>query len=239
MKAILYTILATGIIGTANAQNNKKETIEGNGKIINRTVSVKSFDALDAEGVFEIKLIQGNNESVFLEGDENLLEYITVHNEGTKLIIDMDKLKDKNVNYKTKNKLKVSVTFRNVKAMEFKTVGDVASSGELKFDNLLINHQGVGTLNITLTANTISLKNKGVSDIILTGKATQATIKNSGVGSIKAGNLAVQSMNIQNSGVGSAEVNVEKDVKVRSSGLGSVKNKGAAPIPRKMKTAVI
>jgi hypothetical protein len=40
-------------------------------------------------------------------------------------------------------------------------------------------------------------------------------------------------MNIENTGVGNAEVNAEKDLKVKDSFLGKVKNKGGATV-RKM-----
>ena len=58
------------------------------------------------------------------------------------------------------------------------------------------------------------------------------TIKNSGVGSIQAAGFIVQKMDIDNSGVGSAEVNAEKELKVKDSFLGKVVNKGNAPTKR-------
>lgn len=240
MKKIVCTLAITcGLISAANAQDKKQETIEGNGKLETKNVSVKSFDALSASGIFELKMSQGSAESVKLEGDENLLEYIAVHNDGSKLVIDMDKLKNKNVNFKTKNKLKVYVTFRKLKNMDLSMVGNVNSNDQLAFDDLDINNKGVGNLDLNLSANSVSLKNKGVGNVTLSGKANSATIMNTGVGSLKAGNFAVQSMNIENTGVGSAEINAEKDVKVRSSGIGSVKNKGAAPMPRKNRASVV
>src|SRR4051812_3067900 len=65
MRKIVLTSLA-GILlaGAAGAQEKKSETIEGNGKIVTRDVSVSSFDALKASGVYELKLSQGNKETV-------------------------------------------------------------------------------------------------------------------------------------------------------------------------------
>jgi hypothetical protein len=58
------------------------------------------------------------------------------------------------------------------------------------------------------------------------------------VGSVKAGDFIVQTLDINNIGVGSAEVNAAKELKVKDSFLGKVTNKGAAPI-RKMNKVVI
>jgi hypothetical protein len=62
----------------------------------------------------------------------------------------------------------------------------------------------------------------------LSGKADDVTIVSKSVGSINASNFEVQKMDIENTGVGSAEVNASKELVVKDSFLGKVKNKGAA-----------
>src|SRR5687768_2165758 len=92
------------VAGTVQAQDKDQKTIEGNGKLVTRTVDVKSFDALKASGVYELRLSQGATESVKIEADENLQELFHVRNDGSKLVIEMDKLK--NTNLKSKNKMR-------------------------------------------------------------------------------------------------------------------------------------
>ena len=74
-KFLLVSLAGLLITSLTHAQNekndNKKETIEGNGKMVTRDVSVSSFDALQASGVYELKLSQGSKESVKIEADEN------------------------------------------------------------------------------------------------------------------------------------------------------------------------
>ena len=68
-KFLLTSLAALFLAGLVHAQNdkndNKRETIEGNGKSVTREVPVSSFNALQASGVYELKLSQGN---IFLEG---------------------------------------------------------------------------------------------------------------------------------------------------------------------------
>jgi hypothetical protein len=186
---------------------------------------------LKASGVYELKLIQGNKETVKIEADENLQEYFSVKNEGNKLVIDMDKLK--NINLKNKGKMKVYVTFKKLKELDLSTVGNVGSDDHLSFDDLDLSTHSVGNVDLKLTANKLELDNQSVGNVKLSGKAQDAVIKNSGVGNLNAGTFVVQTMNIENTGVGSAEVNADKNLKVKDSFLGKVKNKGAAT-PRKM-----
>jgi len=234
-KRLIFTLLAlSALSGMAIAQDNKekkRETIEGNGKITTRDVTVSSFDALKASGIYELKLSQGNKESVRVEADENLQEYISVRNDGNRLVIDMDKMKNKD--FKSNSKLKVYVTFKNLKELDLGMVGNVESEEQLSFDNLNLKTGSVGNVDLKLTASTLDLRNAGVGNLTLSGKAQNAVVKNTGVGKLQAGKLLVQTMNIENTGVGSAEVNAEKDLKVKDSFLGKVSNKGKAA-PRRM-----
>ena len=69
MRKILAGIaLVAACAGTVNAQNNKN-VLEGNGKSVTRDVAVQSFSKLKASGVYELKLSQGDKESVRIEAD--------------------------------------------------------------------------------------------------------------------------------------------------------------------------
>lgn len=224
------------VAGASVAQDKDQKTIEGNGKLVTRTVDVKSFDALKASGVYELKLLQGTTESVKIEADENLQELFHVSNEGSRLIIEMEKLK--NTNLKSKNKMRVYVTFKNLKELELSTVGNVSSEKRLAFNDLDFRNKSVGNVDLDLTANNINVENKSVGNVELSGKAETAVFTNKGVGNFKAGNFVVQTVEIDNSGIGSAEVNAEKQLKVNDNMMGKVKNKGAAPVRKKNKVVI-
>ena len=216
------------VTASANAQKEERETIEGNGKLVTREVPVSGFESLKASGVYELKLSQGDQEGVKIEADENLQPYFNVRNEGDALVIDMKGLKNKNL--KNKSKMRVYVTFKKLKALDLSTVGSVAAERELNFSDLEITNASVGKIDLNFTANTVKLKNSSVGSVKLAGKAQNAVFTNSGVGSLDAGGFVVQTMNIENSGVGGATVNAEKELKVKDNMLGRVKNKGAAPV---------
>lgn len=231
MRKILFMALAGFILNQTSLAQEKNETIEGNGKLVTREVPVSSFDALKAKGIYELKLSQGSKESVKIEADENLQDLFQVRNEGNELVIDMKGLKNKNL--KVKNKMRVYVTFKKLKEMELSTVGNVASEEQLAFEDLQLKNKSVGNVDLKLTANKIDLQNSSVGNVKLSGKAQDAVFKNSGVGSLQAGSFVVQTINIENTGVGGAEVNAEKNLKVKDSFLGKVRNKGNAQV-RKM-----
>jgi hypothetical protein len=233
-----FMALTAGILLTtaAVAQKQERETLEGNGNLITKEVAVSSFSELKASGVYELRLSQGSKESVKIEADENLQDLFEVKNEGSKLVIDMKKMN--NINLKSKNKMRVYVTFKSIKNLEISTVGNVGSDDKLTFDDLQFRNSSVGHVELNMTANKLDMDNKSVGDVKLSGKAQNAVLVNNGVGSIKAGDFLVQTMNIENTGVGNAEVNAEKELKVKDSMLGKVKNKGAAPVRKTNKVVI-
>ncbi|MGZ3846027.1 MAG: GIN domain-containing protein, partial [Flavisolibacter sp.] len=122
--------------------------------------------------------------------------------------------------------------------LDLKMVGSVSSQDQLSFDDLDLNTKNVGDVDLKLTAKKVDIDIKSVGDVKLSGKANEAVVKNKGVGAFKAGNFVVQTMDIENQGVGSAEVNAEKDLKVKDTFLGKVTNKGGATIRRMNKVRV-
>ena len=112
--------------------------------------------------------------------------------------------------------------------MELSTVGNVSAEKKLSFTDLEIRNNSVGSINLNLSAKSINIRNESVGTVMLTGSAEEAVIKNNGVGSLKAYDFIVQKMEINNEGIGSAEVNAEKELKVKDSFLGKVTNKGNA-----------
>ena len=224
---LLLTVCAAGV----SAQ--ERTTIEPSGNIITKDVSVKSFDAIEAQGLYELILSQGDKESVKIEADDNLMDLFSVTNDGSSLVINMPKLKDKNINFKNKKddkklRLKVYVTFKKLKSLDIGVIGNVRSETMVKADAFNLESKNVGNVDLQLTTDKLTVKNKGVGNITLRGNAKDADVTNAGVGQFDGSDLVVQTMHINNSGVGSADVNVEKDITIKQSFLGKVNNKGNA-----------
>jgi Putative auto-transporter adhesin, head GIN domain len=230
MRNVMMAAAAGLLFATSlSAQDDKdKPKIEGSGNVITKEVSVSSFSELNVQGVFSVLLTQGNKEEVKIEAEDNLQSLFEVKNEGSKLIISMKK----DVNFNSKKKMKVYVTFKKLKSMELKTVGDVSSDNSLSFDDLKISNKSVGSIDLKMTAQRLDVDNKSVGNVKLNGKAESAVIRNKGVGSVQAASFVVQKMDIENSGIGSAEVNAAKELVVKDSFLGKVTNKGAATAKR-------
>ena len=231
MKRTIFFLLAVFISATLIAQD--RLTIEPSGNIVTKDVAVKAFDAIEASGLYELVLTEGGKEAVKIEADDNLINLFSVSNNGSKLLIEMPELKNHNINSKKKEdgknlKWKVYVTYRNLKSLDFAVVGNVTAETPIKSDDLKIHSKSVGNINLGIATEKLNVENVGVGNITLKGTATDAIVKNAGVGEFDGEELIVQTMEIDNSGIGSADVNVDKNLKIKQSFLGKVRNKGNA-----------
>lgn len=234
-KDLLLMLMFAALCISGSAQKNdrdKRERVEGSGNVITKDIPVKSFDQLTSHGVFSLQLSQGDKESVKIEGEDNLIELITVENEGSTLEISMKK----DVDIHSKKKMTVYVTFKNLKTMNLSMVGGTSSTEQLKFADLKFKNQSVGSVNLDMALQSLNLENESVGSLRLKGTAENAVIKSNSVGSIQAADFVVQKMEVDNNGVGSATVNAEKELKVSDSFLGKVSNKGNATVKKKVRS---
>ena len=239
MRKNLFLMLAITALGFSSmAQKNDKyddkDRIEGSGNVITKDIAIKSFNELDASGIFNLQLSQGDKETVRIEADDNLMDLFIVENEGSTLKISMKK----NSNFNSKKHLRVYVTFKTLKSMELSMVGGTSSEEQLKFSDLKLKNQSVGSVSLNMTLQTLNMENQSVGSVKLEGSAENAIVKNNSVGSINAGNFVVQKMDIENNGVGSATVNAEKELKYSDSFLGKVSNRGNATVKKKNKVVI-
>ncbi|MCG2617947.1 DUF2807 domain-containing protein [Terrimonas sp. NA20] len=228
----MLAITAMTLPGTVKAQENEK--YEGSGNVITRDVPVKSFSRLTVGGVFNVVLSQGSTEAVKVEAEDNLQELIQVEQSEDGLTVNMKK----HTNIKSKKNMTVYITFKQLKSIDLKTVGNITTTGTLTFDDLKMNNSSVGNVELKLSARSLDLENKSVGNLELEGKADNAVIRNKSVGSLEAAKFVVQTMDIDNNGIGGAEVNAEKSLKMKSSGLGGVKNKGGGTVTKRNKVVI-
>jgi hypothetical protein len=232
--AIACSILLLATPVFSQKDKDKETKIEGSGNVVIKDVAVQPFDQLEASGVFNVVLTQGSKESLKIEAEDNLQPLFEIKNEGSKLMVDMKK----DSHFNSKKKMTVYITFKNLKGMDLKMVGNVSSEGNLNFGDLSLANKSVGSVDLALNAQKLDIKNKSVGNLRLSGKAENAIIRSNSVGAIKASNLLVQTMDIDNDGVGSAEVNAVKELKVKDSFLGKVKNAGSATAKRINKVVI-
>ncbi|MFZ6025963.1 MAG: head GIN domain-containing protein [Bacteroidota bacterium] len=200
--------------------------VEGNGVYKKETREVGSFSGIATSGSWAVMLAYGNSNSIEIEGDENLLEYIETKVENGKLHIRAKK----NGNIRSKNKIVVYVSISQIKGLYVSGSGDIIGKG--KFSNAGTTNIGVsGSGNIKLDFDRfdgIDASVSGSGGIILKGTSNAIYARISGSGNINCKEVVSDDVTASISGSGNIRVQANTSIDARIAGSGSVFYTGGA-----------
>lgn len=75
----------------SHSQWNSREKIKGNGHIISKNINTASYDKVLVNGFFDIELQSGEEGKIVIEGEENIIEFITLSVENNTIKIAIEK----------------------------------------------------------------------------------------------------------------------------------------------------
>lgn len=186
-----------------------KDAIKGEGPVVSKTFEdLKDFDAIEINGQADVTFTQSAAYEVTLHTQENILDYVDYHLEGTTLVIQ---LKDRRTARAEKYDLVIQAPdLRKIEvngAADLKmpaglrTEGDLAvevnGAGDLDFAGIRCNSLKMtanGAADITASAldvQSLKVEVNGAGDVNLDGQAGDASLSVNGAGDIDARNLKV------------------------------------------------
>lgn len=179
-----------------------KESIEGSGTIVSEFRNIDYFDKISSNGVFEVSITQGEQQSVKVTTDDNIMPHLKtrVVNNELELYLDNDH------NYKGLT-VEIDIVTTNLEGLKNSGVG-----------NMYVND---------VDANKpFSIYNSGTGSIDIQGTSSKLNLINEGTGNIFAFNFLVNECNVAIEGSGDAEINCSNILDVAIEGSGSVYYKG-------------
>ncbi len=220
IKKIGLVIMLIGMIAAIPTTTFAKRDIRGNGNVKKETRTVSSFDAIDVSSAFDIYLTQGNNESLEIEADDNLLDVIITEVRGGVLKIYVKE------NIRNSKTMKAYISFKMLSSIELSGACDLIGQNNFKFDNLDIEVSGASDIEMNMTAAKVYLDLSGASDIEFAGSANTMVIDASGATDLHALDFEVKECSIDASGASTIRVFVTEDLSVDASGASTVRYKG-------------
>ncbi len=188
-------------------------------KAIQETRDVGPFDALTLKGMGDIFLTQGENESLILEGEPDLLERIKTEVSGSELIISLKSWLDLLIIPKN---LKIYVTMRNVRGVKVSGSGTL-NSARISTDHLKLEASGSADMQIgDLSAENLEMGVSGSGKFKLAGKVTSQDVHISGSGRYEGKDLDCQTASVRVSGSCHATLRVQESLNVKISGSADV-----------------
>lgn len=203
------------------------ERIYGDGHITTKDQNVGSFNGVDVGGAIEVHVKQDAAQSVKIETDENLMQYIEVYTQGSTLVVHPRN----GYNLDPSREIIVYVSAPVFKGIEVsgasKIFGDNAISGN---DGLKLGASGASKMMIELSGGNIGGDVSGASEINLKGQVAKVDFQASGASHINAYDLVADEAIADVSGASSMEITANKSLKAEASGASHVKYKGNASV---------
>jgi hypothetical protein len=216
-------LLASIVFASTACQHLVNKSINGNGNIISKEKAVAAFKNVKASGIVHVYLRQGALSPAIIETDENLIPYITVLQEGDKILI---KTKE-GYNLLATDQIKVHLTTPTYNTIEVSGAGNAETVGKIEnTDGLSLNLSGAGNANISLHAPEVKLSISGAGKAQITGETKNFLIGISGTGEANCFNLLTENTKATISGAGNAKVYASTKLDATISGAGSIYYKG-------------
>ncbi|HLF33125.1 MAG TPA: head GIN domain-containing protein [Cyclobacteriaceae bacterium] len=189
----------------------------GNSHVITTTRQTGSFDRITLGGNFEITLRKGPAEEVSITTDENLEPLIEVNVSNGELEITSRK------KLISAHKSRIEIVYNYIEDIRVYGATLLNNEDVLESDHLSIRMEGAGVIELQLKAAELNTELSGAGLVKFRGYAAVADISMSGAGSLEAFDLETLNCKIDVSGVGSAKINVMKELNASIAGLGGIK----------------
>jgi len=215
-KVVAMALVTSMALLTVTACN--ATVVNGSGDLISETREVSGFDSIDLDGSGEVIITQVGGETLKVETDDNVMEYIETEVRDGTLHLGFKQ----GINLIDVTQLVFTVGVDDLTGVSVSGSGDVEAE-QLTTDQLELKVSGSGDVQIVdLTADELMVDISGSGDVNLAGQATIQDISISGSGKYHAGDLASQSANIDISGSGNATVWASERLNSEVSGSGTV-----------------
>lgn len=204
----------------------------GSGNVINQTKSVKGVNDVSLDGTGTLIIQQGNQESLTIQAEDNIIPHIQSNVNGKKLSLSYDT----NTPIPTKT-VKFYLIVKDLSSISISGAGKVETGG-LKTQNLVISTNGAGEGNMSsLNINKLTVNLSGAGKMTMAGTATDQTITISGAGEYLARDLKSQSATITINGAGKGTLNVSNILKAIINGSGDISYLGNPQVSQQINGA--
>jgi hypothetical protein len=218
LKILTITIAILTISACSHAQIRR--TVHGNGNVVTHERKLADFTGIRVSAGIDVYLKQGNSETISVEADDNIQEYILTEVRDGILSVFTE------VSIRDAERKRVYVTMKEVTSIKTSSAGDVFGESPIKCDRLELSASSAGNIKLDVSANDIKVNISSSGDITLNGEARMLEADLSSAGSLKASDLNVKEADVSVSSAGDADINVSERLTARASSAGDINYRG-------------
>jgi len=221
MRKYFWAILLLPVLSSCRHFWGKR--VHGNGNIKTEERTVSAFKNLEVSSSFNVYISTGDLKPIRVEGDENLLQYIEVEQDGDKVIV---KNRD-GFNLEGSGDLSVYISSPIYNNISLSGAGNIESKNKITgSEDLELELSGAGDIKMEVDVPKITANISGAGSMYIKGQTKDVDLGVSGVGSAHCFDLMAENCKVDVSGVGSGDVYASVKLDAQVNGVGSVHYKG-------------
>ena len=220
--AVLMALLATSCVDI-----NFGEGKRGNGQVVEEAREVtEEFTMVYASEGLDVYVTQGNEFSINVEADENVIELIGTDIRDGRLKVHAIE----NIGRATKN---VYVTLPEVEALETSSGADLIAQGTITADKIALEASSGSDLEVEVDANEVTADTSSGADIKVSGRTNMLYADASSGADIKARGLLAKRCQADASSGADISVNVSESLVADASSGADISYTGDATVQKK------
>lgn len=205
-----------------------EKVITPSGNVVQRTVSVPDYTAVDVSGTFKayVSFVPGGGDIV-LEADDNIQEFIRVKVTGNRLYIGMENGFQTDVPATLKAYVPANGPLNGLFASG---ASEIALEDTCVTTHLHMEASGASRISGVVQTNTLAVDLSGASNADLAGAADQTQYRLSGASGLYGLELVISNLVADLSGASQASAFVAGNLFVKASGASTLRYKGAGVV---------
>jgi hypothetical protein len=225
--AIFTTMACTVSSGVPNIKIGfGRNYIEGSGDVITETREVSGFDRISLSGFGKVNVVQGDEESLTVTTDDNIMPYIETEVRGDTLVLGFTDDGEHKSFDPTKG-ITFDLVVKDLSRIDVSGAGDIQVDA-LETESLRVELSGAGNLYIdSIVADELVIRISGAGNASVGGVVTGQDITLSGAGNYNGGDLESETAIIEMSGVGNGTVWATENLDIHMSGVGNLEYYGS------------
>ncbi len=223
MKTMIYFTIIASAIFLGSCERDFVEVVKGSGPVVSETRHISNYDEVTLSIPANVYIYQGNEETVVVEAQDNVLDVLRTD-------VDHDELNIRFANHvlvKRHEPIKVFITTRNISQIRIAGSGNVFNETPLIAERLYIKISGSGNVDLhDIDSPVVEAQISGSGKVYLSGYCADQVLNISGSGNIYAFDLMSETADVNISGSGKTEISVSEYLNARISGSGDIYYKG-------------
>ncbi len=227
MKKVIVFVMLAAVISTSCVYAAKEK--------VERSFKLEYFNELDVTSAIKVNLTQGNENSIVIKADEEVIDYVTfriTRENELEIFIDQSFFDKVKRGFKGVGEVEVDLTFTDLKEISASAASFIEAAETINLTKLSVEATSASKIVLNINATEVDAEATSAATIVLSGQADSLDAEVTSAAEIKASDLTVKRADLEATSAGNIKVRVNGTAEAEASSAGNIRIYGDAQLRR-------